>query len=294
MATYYGAGNKSAKLVELRKKRDEHRLFSLGIFFVTILIGCAAIVTTIRLPWFQIKKISISGTQVVSREAVQAAISEELSGKTLLVIPKNSILVYPRKKILAMLSEKFPRLTETTLTPDGLQGLQLTTHERSGVYLWCGATFSLEAPCYFTDDRGYLFAAAPSFSGTIYLKFFGGENSGAENPLGSHVLSEASFASIVDMAVGLEKIGLTPHAVVILDETNEFLVSSPVTVNRGRIIIPKDGDTDVLLSSIKAAAGVDPLKTKLAKNNEGLEYIDLRFSKKVYYKFSEEEAKNSE
>jgi hypothetical protein len=291
---YYGSRKPSEKVKALRKRENEHRLFVAVAVSATVLIALCAVVMIIRLPWFSITEVRISGTEVTPVEKVKSAVIGELSGHRFFIIPNNSVLVYPRKKILEMIAREFPRLSDTTISPINLKTLSLATSERAGVYLWCGEEFEETTECYFTDDNGYLFARAPEFSGTIYLKVFGGTTVAKENALGATILSPEEFKEVVSFSEGLDRIGFTPHAVLLLGETYEFLISSSPNPSLGRIIVRANDEGAVLLKNLDAAIRVDPLKTKLEKYKQGLEYIDLRFSKKVYYKFFAEEASGNE
>ncbi len=287
MATYYGSRKESPRVLELRRKRGEHRFFVLYAIFITLVVGFLGVVLIIRMPTFRITTVHVSGTEVTSPLAVQAEIFSQLSGTILWIIPKNSILVYPKKEILEDITEKFPRLKDSRLVPDGFRALSFTATERKGLYLWCGNNFSLDGICMYLDDQGYVFAPAPAFSGTIYLKFFGGAVSDEANAIGTQVVSPEMFSTVVAFSEGLEKLGFTPHAVVLLGDTNEFLIGTPPMENRGRIVVKSNDNPETLLSYLSAALATDPLKSKMIKTPDALEYIDLRFSKKVYYKFSD-------
>lgn len=284
---YYRGKKPSEKVQALRKKKEEHRFFVAGMITLCLFLGCTAVVLVLRLPVLQITTVAVSGTTIVSNDDVRNHIETMLSGSYAFVIPKRSALVYPKKKILLSLAETFPRLKDLSLRLENTQKISLTTAERAGVYLWCGEVFSNTTPCFYMDEHGYLFAPAPTFSGAIYRKFFGGTIAKNVRTVGNQILETKAFEDITLFADGLEAIGLAPNAVILGQETNELLTSFPVKNNWGRIIVRTDSDLSAVLSYIQAAILVDPLKTKLATNRNGLEYIDLRFDKKVYYKFSD-------
>jgi hypothetical protein len=286
---YYGSRKPSQKVQALRKKQGEHRLFFLGAVIMTGILGLASFICIVRMPVFRINQVSVTGTEIVSAETVQKEILSELTGNTAFVLPKSSVLVYPRKKILEKIIHDFPRLDNSTLTAATLHALTFSANERAGTYLWCGTTFSNTANCIYIDKNGYLFADAPSFSGTIYLKFFG-PLPNTDTPLGTQLMPSEDFHALVLFADGLEHIGLSSHAVILKNDTYEFLISNPPSETTGRIIVPKSDTLEVGLHNLDAAVHVDPLQTKLAENREGLLYIDLRFNKKVYYKFTDRNA----
>ncbi|MBI2099665.1 hypothetical protein HYT45_04675, partial [Candidatus Uhrbacteria bacterium] len=52
-----------------------------------------------------------------------------------------------------------------------------------------------------------------------------------------------------------------------------------------KILIRADADMENLAENLGAALETEPLKTRMAKEYSKLEYLDLRFSNKVYSKF---------
>lgn len=59
---------------------------------------------------------------------------------------------------------------------------------------------------------------------------------------------------------------------------------------KSAVILSSSGDMDKIWSNIVSAIDTDPLKRKLAKEADRLEYLDTRFGNKVFYKFTNEDA----
>ena len=81
--------------------------------------------------------------------------------------------------------------------------------------------------------------------------------------------------------------GLKP-VILHLGENNDikmFLTKAKPTSLGPEIIFKKDSDVQKIAENLKAALDTEPLLSKFKNEYSSLEYIDLRFGNKVYYKF---------
>jgi hypothetical protein len=56
---------------------------------------------------------------------------------------------------------------------------------------------------------------------------------------------------------------------------------------KSKIIFLKENDYKKVWSTLVSAIDTDPLKTKLATDKDNLEYLDVRYGNKVFYRFSD-------
>jgi hypothetical protein len=134
------------------------------------------------------------------------------------------------------------------------------------------------------DENGYIFDQAPYFSGGIYFKFYG-LTSGI-NPSGSY-FSEQYFNQLIYFKNILVEFGLKPTSLYITPDQNVevFLDNGISSNNEPEIIFKQSGDYENIAENLKAALTTEPLQTQFKNKYATLQYIDLRFSNKVYYKF---------
>ena len=146
------------------------------------------------------------------------------------------------------------------------------------------------------DEDGYIFDEAPYFSGEVYFKFYGltdvgrpdsGRPTSEDFPLGSYFLKQ-NFKQLISFKDILIGIGLKPVA---LYATNDgdiqiFLSGGTLPTTGPQIIFRADADFQNVAENLEAALTTEPLQSEFKNKYSSLQYIDLRFGNKVYYKFS--------
>ena len=139
--------------------------------------------------------------------------------------------------------------------------------------------------CYFLDKEGYIFDEAPYFSGEVYFKFYGVPEPNTENPAGSYV-AKGYFDKLILFKNTLTEINLKPAVIYIQDgEDAKILLSKDKASSLApEIIFKKDSDYQKIAENLKAALDTEPLISKFKNNYSTLQYIDLRFGNKVYFK----------
>lgn len=290
----------SPKLLEIRKKRrkilKQRVLVSFGVV-VVVFIGLCFIS---RIREFNIKKVEVSGNKVVDTDTIQKIVEEQITGNYLWFIPKTNFLLYPRHTIERELADQYKRLSNIKLDIKKRETLRISLEERTGIYTWCGSELpnsgeQLEkVKCYFLDKDGYIFDVAPFFSGDVYFKFFGqignitneNTNSISENPAGNYFLPE-SFHKIVGLVENIKSEKLRPMALYTKSakEMEIYLESQGDIADAPKIIFTPDADLNKLAENLDAAISAEPLASEIKNKYESLQYIDLRFGNKVYYKF---------
>jgi hypothetical protein len=78
---------------------------------------------------------------------------------------------------------------------------------------------------------------------------------------------------------------------ILIEKTGD--ISCVDARGKSRIIFLRDSDYKKVWSTLLSAIDTDPLKTKLATNKERLEYLDVRYGNKVFYRFNDMSFQNS-
>jgi cell division septal protein FtsQ len=279
----------SPHLSKLKKHRRRVVLEKILISLLGLLAVFFSAVYLSRLNSLNINDIEISGNKVVSTEMIKTIIEQQLAGKYLGLFPKTNLLFYPKNKIENALQNQLQRLKNIDLKIQNNKILQVSVTERIPTYLWCGADLPTNAAaenCYFMDTDGYIFDTAPYFSGEVYFKFYGGANINAVSPLGSY-FSEQNFQQLISFKNILLSLNLTPVA---LDDTNDgnmtMLLSRGISLAADpKILFKADADFENVAENLQTALTTEPLQSEFKNKYASLEYIDLRFGNKVYYKF---------
>ncbi len=289
----------SPRLLELKQKKRKifiRKLIIFGVLFFIVLIGLSLATRISRL---NINEIEVVGNKVIDTEKIQEVARGEMSGYYAWLFPKTNLFLYPKTKIKNKLSDAHKRLTDIDVSVSR-QKMIVSVSERSPEYTWCGEVPPVEEKeeeCFFLDKEGYIFDEAPYFSGEVYFKFYGIIESksdkkieevsgGALSPTGQYV-ALGYFEKLIALKNVLKEIDLSPIVIYIEEGENLkiFLSRDQVLTNGPYVTIKKNSDFQKMAENLKAAIETDPLKSKFKNEYSKLEYIDLRFGNKVYYKF---------
>lgn len=276
-------GNKRAiHSPEFHKKKEKERKIRRGFYIILAILIAVTPIVILRQNKFLISKIQIQGNQVTKTSELEAAVSRDLAGDYLWLIPRASALFYPKKKLLADVLSSFPRLSSAEAALDDSHSLTLNLTERAPAALYCRDISQPQAPtgCYFIDDSGYIFSSAPAFSGGVYVAY--SSDPVLDSPVGQQFLPSATFAKVRHFAADLALQHLEPATFLLKDiEYDVALSAGPV------IMLKAGGDLDQVESNLTTFVN-DPTLLKGSNTFSELLYIDLRFGNKVFYKFKNE------
>lgn len=226
-----------------------------------------------HMEWLAIKDISVSGAEQLSANALTAAVQSGLADNRWWVFAKQNIFIYPGSEIKERLSSEFPRIKDVELKRPSLlaQAVVVTVEERKPYATWCG-----EEGCFFLDENGFIFA----------------ESSGTQTPSSSYVFRRGllpetgiigqtflrgRLADIVHFLELLKAVGYRPQGISVENE-NDFSVPLADAFTL-RVLFDADGEETI--HDLKLALEADSVRDSVAE----LEYVDMRFGNRVYYKF---------
>lgn len=280
----------STKLAELRRQRRRSLRIKIIIVSLLIVATFVAFGFIARTPSIRVASFNISGNKLIETSEVESLVSSILSGKYLWLYPKNNIFLLPRRELKESIMQQFKRAEDVSININAERVLSIRISERGAQYTWCGNTLpalveSSNDKCYFLDEFGYIFDEAPYFSGATYLKFYGGLGE-MDNPVGQRILP-TSFEKLVYLQNVINQTGFNVSSVVIdpKGEIDMYLAAFTTPPDAPKIILKIDSDVEKLAENLQAAVSAEPFKTELKNNYNNLNYIDLRFGNKVYYKF---------
>lgn len=264
------------RIQELKKKKRKVFITRALVLLVIFLALIAILFYVSRINRLNINEVRVEGNKVIDTDQIQASVQKEIDGKYLWLLPKSNILLYPKGNIRANLGNEFKRLKDIAVSLENGQTLLVSVSERTPEYTWCGdmpVQNDEKETCYFLDKDGYIFDEAPYFSGEVYFKFYGKASVGT-------YFFEPNFAKLIlfkDTVLGMDLKPVVLH----VDEGGDI----KVFLSRGpQIIFKQDADFARVAENLKAAIETEPLLSKLKNTYSTLEYIDLRFGNKVYFK----------
>jgi len=272
-----------ADIIASSRRARRKRLILKAVFFLLgFLIFVAGITAFFYIPGFRIKEISISGAEILDTGQFKGEIANLLKGKFLKIIPYDNIFIFPAGKITAELSQKFPILKKITIARDFSQNLSVEIEERKPEAIWCltftndliaTSTIPTADSCAFVDEKGFIFGLAPLFSGTIFLKFF--DKRGQPSVIGKEMIPDAEFQKLRAFKDLLIKNDINVVKIILKDEGIYEVYSK----EGWYILLNAKNEPNPSFNNLKLV-----LDTQIKEKRAKLEYIDLRFGQKVFFK----------
>ena len=235
----------------------------------------------------RINEIKVEGAEILKPDEIVAATQTVLNGNLLPLVPKNHLWWYPNNDIRKRLLQQFPRLATVNTFAEWPGRLTLVITEREPQLLYCATN------CAFIDATGRAYAPAPIFSPGVFLTW-----------VASSTLPELPFnlteAPAVGRLLAAQKIfnkvfnllNLSVWRINSFERTgdNDFIFwveaktsSTTAALPRWQILINDDSTAFELGENLHTAlsAIVDQNKSHQLP---ALNYVDLRFGQKVFYK----------
>lgn len=222
-------------------------------------------------PIFEIKKIEVSGNQIISEEEIQDSLHNFLF-KRFLFFNRNNFFLAAKNKLTSALIQDFPRILSIDITKNIVKRtINLKIVERKEIGIFCRET------CYYIDIEGVVFEEAPQTSGTLILVI----NDLSKNivRLGERVIEKEFMFGLLDMRNCL----IDRFNLVAVDFVIEAAPSQDLKTNTHEgwyILFDRSQDFKNQLQSLALV-----LENKITdQERQTLEYIDLRIDNRVYYK----------
>lgn len=229
---------------------------SFVLFLLIIIIGSFSYSS--KSPVLRIQNIEIIGNISVSSKDITDFVKSKLTGNYFFFFPKNNSLLYPRNFIQNSILSLFIQLNSVDVRLKNLNTLEINVSERKPYSLWCVGELMDANECYFMDKSGLIFAKAPSFSGNVFIRYYGKKYS-----------EEKQFKEIDSFIQAIQKLDISVIAVSAKDNGDFEIVSKT-----GQIFFNNKKSFDDTLANLMI----------ILKEKKNINYIDLRYGNKVYFK----------
>jgi len=267
---------RSSRHKKFLEKRRTYFLWGGGVLaLLGVLVGVLAWLS--GNPRAVIADIEIRGNSAVASETIAGMAREQVAGKYLWLFHKDNIFLYPREHIRKSILSQHKRISDLDMYLDDSAVLVINITERKSAYLWCGDAYpeeEREKRCFFMDPAGYIFSPAPYFSGNVYFEWYGPTQEHSGDPVGERFLPLAEFKKLVSLKEALAALDLeTTHLESRAD--GDFALALK---DSGDILFNIDQEFGALLDNLDSVTGE-------LVSFEDLEYIDLRFGNKIFYRY---------
>lgn len=265
-----------------RLAKRRRRFFFLKIFLTMLLFGgfVSGVAYVLRDERVNIARVYVEGNSAVPTEEILSLVRQKIEGSYFYLFPKRNILLYPRRGIEASVASAYPRLNAVKVSLRDLSSIVLKVEEKLPFALWCGAEYVLEdrGLCYFTDERGFIFAKAPDFSGSSFKRYFT-PLSGSE-PIGQNLLPVEVFQTLQSFLATLDGEELAVSGVSLHSAGS----AQAHLQGGGRILFNLNQDLPLALENLKLLFRSNSFAGQSKQVLASLDYIDLESPNKIFYK----------
>ncbi len=275
---------RSTKIVYTPRGTRKYRRGSSRAVLIALgaVIACVALAYGVYrlLLWEKIfiSSVEIGGIQKISESDIRSAVNAYLGETVLGFIPRKEYFFLSGSALSAELRELFPEIRSLVIDKKFPDHLSINIEERSPWGIVCGRTAPVDAesgnvPCAYVDTEGYAFDQAPVLIGSLTKKIFTDRN---------------------DIAIG--SAAVSPNVIREYDELKALYeaMSLPLTHISLSVDSPRDmrvysnewyGITDIAIDIDRLKGVFEPLfRNELSGKIDRLEYVDLRFGNKIFYK----------
>ena len=216
---------------------------------------------------FKIKVIEIKGTDLIDPAAISQIVNEQINSWRWFLLPQNNLLLLSQKRITRAVNAKY-RLEKIEIHR-GWQKLKIEVKEKVNYLIVIDKSKS-----FFTDEQGLIVREITPAEMADYSAKLPLLNTDQEIKVGDQVVKK----EIVDFILKLsEKIQATSIGVSGYQSGGQTEVTL-ITKTGWQAHFDINNDLDIAIANLQLI-----LNDKV-KNQNNLEYIDLRFGDKVFYK----------
>ncbi|MBI4133878.1 MAG: FtsQ-type POTRA domain-containing protein [Candidatus Terrybacteria bacterium] len=271
----------TSRIVYLREPRKpKHFPWQKTILRGSILVTLAALLGgalyLVRAPFLRVTEVRVLGAHAVSASAIEAVVREELSGNEFLVIPRDNLLFVSAGRIRETLAREFGGLLDIRVNREFPKRLGITVSERDLWGIACDEVprNGVSGHCFYLDRDGTTYEEVSGVSGWLLPVIY----------LNRTVAEGAS-------AVPSELISLFDRSRDALGGIHEQLLSMTVaTATPGDVRLRVAKGWELLITSDREPVEWAKMLKTLLEDEIGeragrLDYLDLRFGNKAFYKF---------
>lgn len=255
----------------------------------------AAIIYVLQMPYFQINSIKISGLVSLDETEIRQKLFSHLDGKVAMFLPRKSFFFVSSRDAEALLKNAFPRIAAVSAVKIFPQELSVKISERNLWGIYCN-DFRMEAPpedpiiknniqpqdqeiqpsnCAYVDQEGFAYEFSPISAGSLLIKIHGdGEFAVPSQAIPRELVGRMNeFSRELKNSLGLDTSGFEFSKSIL----REFRVK---TSEGFSLWINRDDNFVNVLKVLKTV-----LDEEIKDRRDKLEYADLRFGNKVFYKY---------
>lgn len=260
----------------LSNKKSIHKMYikiAIYTIFIICLIYGASFWTSFDK--FIIKEIKIEGNNFIKKEQIEEIVKKEMEGEYFNLFSKKSFLFLQEKKIKNNILKLIP-VEDAKIFADNINSVSVIIKEYEAKAYWCSDAKGKD--CYFLNKNGTLFAKVENGILSELVKMEGKLESKNENDfLGQNFSTADNFFNLLNFVSLLKNEGVFVNQI----KTEDFESFNLKTTIGPVIIVKKDSNSEKMILNFKSTIAQESIHDKQFSN---LDYVDLRFDDRVYYK----------
>ncbi len=279
---------KSSKFIQKRRKI---MIASTVLSIFCVLLISLNILLLNRLTIFQIDSIDITGTDKTIDNDIKDIAMSSLDGNYLGIIPRSSIIFFPKKEIIKSLTDKFKIINDISIKREGFSKIIINIKERAPSAIVCDGFRgdNIADNCFLSDDNAYVYdkASDSDVNDNSYNTYYY-PNSKEDISTGSYFIDKDRFDDLQNFLFSSMKNGLLPLGMLIGDNgeyemylKNVFTKNSTSTNDITVYFDDKKSLKDTLSNLL--AFWKDALVKSKGANAPVFDSINLHFGNTIYF-----------
>lgn len=257
------------------QKRQKRRRIRLFLYCsVAVVLFAALLYVPFFSGYFNVKNVSVSGTEAIPSESVRKTVTDMLDEPALLILARRSIFLFSTREAEQRLEKEFSRIETVSVSKRPFsREIAVAIVERQSAGIACGKNAG--DACFYFDKNGALFAEAPFTVGASLLLVKEDALRPSELPHAQYTKEAVAFMfRIKEYARDFG--GVTVESFSFLNHYGDV---EALCVEGFKILFSMEQDGTKQAQVLKHLLA-EEIKDNIAK----LDYIDLRVENRAYYK----------
>jgi len=257
---------KSSNLIKRKKKVLRLKIIGLFVLVILIIVGLAYLSNSSSV---KISAVYINDTTFFDKKEIEKIVKEGLQGSYLIVFSKDNVLLFPKNEIEAKVKNFSKAIKKVSISLGGLQTISVQVEEYKPAAVWCNDT-----NCYYLNEAGLVFDKAPANYDKNLVQFHDWIH---DDPTGKNYTDPETFQKIITLVNLIAKVPLK----VVSINTEDGLTFNLHTDVGTRLFYEINDNPEDVANNLNTVLEKDAINRAQLNN---IDYIDLRFGNKVYYK----------
>jgi cell division septal protein FtsQ len=260
----------SSKLIQRKRRIKKIKITLYVILFLSLIFG---FFYAMKHPKLNVSVIDIVDNTFSNTSKLEARVSSSLDGNVFFFIPKTNALFLPRFEIEESIKEEAPEISTIDIDLKGFNNIEVSINEFEPKLL-----LEVKDKNYFVNEFGDVFMEAPLLhSHDDLLSFF---NDLEEVEIRDNVIDADFLRSINLFSEKLNNLDIRVHGVSHEGE-DVYYIKTDLGFD---ILVSSQDNLEISFENIKTILENGTLSREQLPD---VNYIDLRFGNKVFYKLRE-------